>query len=107
LNGSEPRTDPEASVKYPVLNAWTLEAGKHKDSGKPILSGALKAEKLMIREDALAQMGRLKRAIVSRYAKPMGYGHRCSYDLTLEPGGEEPAVALKGEDAECWQSFVK
>ena len=59
------------------------------------------------RAATVKQMGRLKRAIVSRYAKPMGYAHRCAYDLKVDLGGDRGTVDLKGDDAECWQSFVK
>jgi hypothetical protein len=105
---SDARIDPGATTKYPVPWAFDLSA-KATGDGQQVdrVAGTLKASRIVSRDDTLAEMGALTRAVVSRFARPISYAMRCTYDLTVNvKDGEEPQK-LQGDDAECWQTFVK
>jgi hypothetical protein len=105
---SDLKIDPGASTKYQVPWSFDLLAQTTKDGQTvPKVQGTLKASKIVSRDDTLAEMGALTRAVVARFARPISYAMRCTYDLNINVvDGQEPQK-LQGEDAECWLTFVK
>jgi hypothetical protein len=129
LRPGDERPDASSGSRYEVPWSFDLGAG-----GEPGLTGTVKALSLAGRDLPLSDMTRLRRMFVSRYTRPLGYAQRCGFDLTFTqksarvvppptsegatpassetpaaapPSTEPPPWTLKGDDGECWQSFLK
>jgi len=97
LTPTEVFTDEKHDNKYKVPTSFQL-VGKDADDAQVQFRGAVKQKKLNKRKDYLADLGAMKAAVASRFAKPVLYDYEIDLTLEVKTAGGVERITMSGDD---------